>query len=151
MLGTFAFAEMPFATLQVAALKRKVGGTVSVSRKKKYNWYTIFGKQYKLTEQEYQRYQLQRQAYEAELKDKTDNELIDLMDSAEAGEIPNRLAALIRDPVFKVFNLEIPLIPEGLLEKVNALAIHRLLAKLKREQEEDDEAAIEMLIASEYI
>lgn len=165
MFATFSFAEVPFATLDrtgsVNPVVISAGNFAKRTNKKKYKWYTIFGKLYRLTEKEYEAYLIQREAFQARIKDKTDDELFDIVEEAKTTKPEYKeLADLIIKPSFEIQSLEIPLVnykpDEHLLEIATKrlLEINRLKAIAKEKQRIqnliDDELIIEMLLTSVF-
>lgn len=163
MFGTFAFAEVPFATLETTGGTTPVvvaGNFVARISKKKYKWYEIFGKLYRLTPKEYEAYLIQRDAFQARIKDKSDDELFDIVEEAKTSNVKVDLADLITKPTFEILNFEIPLVDYQPDERLLAVAVARLLeinrkkaiAKEKQRIQNliDDELIIEMLLTNVF-
>lgn len=167
MFATFTYAEVTFAAQDGTPAFPFPGGggsgnfAVSVSRKKEYKTYTIFGKTYRLTEKEYEAYIAQRKAFEASIKDKTDDDLFDIVEDAYEGVSGlKHLADMIVHPIFTIKSLDIPLVdyqPDEMLQEVavkRLLRINREKARLKAIADEkqriqnliDDEIMLEMIL-----
>ena len=168
MFATFTFAEVTFANQGGIEVFPSPGGgnfVTTVFKKKEYKTYTIFGNTYKLTEKEYEAYLAQRKAFEESIKNKTDDELFDIVEDAYEGVSGlKHLADMIVHPVFTIKSLDIPLVnyqPDEMLQEIavkRLLRINREKARLKSIANEkqriqnliDDELIIEMLLTEVY-
>jgi hypothetical protein len=156
-LGSAAFAEETFADLLEFITPPPIGTIVGgfSKGKKKYNNYTIFGKTYQLTEKEYQLYLAQRKAFEDSIKNKTDDELYDIVESSVKKHSTTKLFDLIRKPIIEINKLDIPLSNIKFDDKFEKIALQRIeaikqekkrLFNIKLDQDEEDLAMIMMFM-----
>lgn len=154
-LGAAAFAEETFADLLeliTPPISTIVGG---FSKKKKYKNYTIFGKIYQLTESEYQLYLAQRKAFEESIKDKSDEDLYNIVENSVNKKSNTKLIDLIKKPVFTINKLEIPLSNIRFDNRLEQVAMKKLIAireekqrqlNILLDQDDEDMATILMMM-----
>jgi hypothetical protein len=169
MFATFTFADTTFACSELETIQK--AGMYVVKKKKKI--YTIFGRQFHLTEKEYQAYLAQKKAYENKVKY---DDIKEVVTDYKLNKI--NLDDIIEKPVFSINKLEIPLTDykedyqlldsaikrlveinrqkefkrAQQLEKQRQEAIYKaeLLEKHRPQNIIDDELIIEMLLLSTF-
>lgn len=149
-ISDIIFGDSPFSTITFSDLIWNidfpslipVAGSFGAKRKEKKHQYEIFGRYYYLTKKEYAAYVKQRKNFENSIKDKSDEELFDIV-STKIENKPTKptkstkLADLLIKPVFETKEfLAIPFIDFSLANKFEAIAIERL-AKIQEEMEEN--------------
>lgn len=156
-ISDIIFGDSPFASITFSDLiwnldfpVKHIVGSFGAKRKEKKHQYEIFGRYYYLTKREYADYLKSRKKFEKSIKNKTNEELFDIV----LEEIPTKgkttstsLKELLIKPVFETRELvSIPFIDFSLADKFEAIARERLNkiandikikeTKLKREQDD---------------